>query len=185
MRFAITIDKDGNECSRTELEDNKLPKNGFEHGEDGNFYKQLGDPRNISDEERKKEIEDQLRFEEDKKRWDKFRQEVTEQESLSQTKVHGDYSGTIFLESKKRVSLAHLYHHIINASVKFTTDGTIQFFDGEITDDLGVYILERHKRPKKIEVNRRAGCLRIWIVNGQKDSPDYVIRDCIESSQSM
>lgn len=47
--FCITFDIDGNVVSKEEKPKRWKPRNGFQRGDDGNFYKQLGDPRNISD----------------------------------------------------------------------------------------------------------------------------------------
>jgi hypothetical protein len=54
MKFkTILIDVDGKVVSEEDGEYPNFPQCGYEHREDGNFYKVLGDPRNIGDIEAK------------------------------------------------------------------------------------------------------------------------------------
>ena len=67
--WCITFDIDGNVVSKEQKPKRWRPRNGFQRGDDGNFYKQLGDPRNISDIEAAEAIK--AREEEERKQREK------------------------------------------------------------------------------------------------------------------
>jgi hypothetical protein len=71
--YCITINADGQEVSRTPKPKRWSPRNGFQKKADGNFYKVLGDPRCISDQEIKKALLEKKRLAEEAEERKKMR----------------------------------------------------------------------------------------------------------------
>jgi hypothetical protein len=171
MRYAITLNGDGTEAFREELKKMELPRNGFEKRSDGNYYKQLGDPRNISDQIKKQQLK---QAEEDLKRTEN-RLKI---EGLSSRK--SQKTGVVIYECSKRMTRESFMRPFVNHA--YGTFGSNFCAFGAYRLQKSYYgLIDQYSHYRKIVFNAKDDCVQMWSALNNQEEPDIILYKCISN----
>ncbi len=170
--FCITLDKEGKEAFREQKPKRYRPRNGFEKRKDGNFYKQLGDPRCITDVEKKRAL-----LEEAARRTDPL--------IVRNSPAPREQGSTILLKvPDKKINLTVFLSRIKWETKAYATNGTdFTFGDARIQTMIGVPEVDMLPKIKKIQILASHNTIRFWKTY-ETGEPDYILIGAIDETNS-
>jgi hypothetical protein len=188
--ICITFDKDGKEAYKEEYDDGYIPKNGFQHVGNNVYHKKLGDPRCITDTEKRRALEENEKrtllsvlppvhnFPQPKQ---SRLQQALDKALTPINNVPSLESGcTRFVQAQSRTSLDAFLFAQINGCVIRSKDGKIVTVHGpDMISSLGFKELNPDFTFLKIEVNTIQKAIGIWY-DSSGLLPDVIITDAIE-----
>ncbi len=195
--FCITLDKHNNESSREEKLDGYRPKNGFELRQDGNYYKQLGDPRNISDIEKSNFL--QNAFSNNNSSTDNT-QVIKDLLPVIHSGKPADSIQRVLEKSNRYRSAIEIYRNtgakiilvdtpLSMERIKFYSYGGVWTKDNDnntvilettMLDKCGIDYFASQMSFSKMLLNPWTKNIKIWEFNGSKEHPDVILVDAMQ-----
>jgi hypothetical protein len=199
MKFrTILIDTDGKVVSDEEGQYPDFPRCGYEHREDGNFYKVLGDPRNIGDIEAKAALLAQQSMPKQAEtsnrevitRWSlndldeedgiiPLRQDLPPNNLAQKLELEGyKYGDTRIIKCDNPLSVdAYKFHmdggYVVESAATLTCIGV------SIYSSFGFKVLEARMAYAQIVFDKVTKEARFWYIDRKKDKPDLIILNAL------
>ena len=165
--FCITLDKDGKEIAREQKPKRWCPRNGFQRGKDGNFYKKLGDPRIIPDPP--------VVIEKEKEKLPPLRTPLPAPACDS-----GRYTTELYAQRKytfeEYKAILRTYQEFIRG---FDHSYTVEYRRAIYRKPIGIMTIDRIPIFERMDVFPHQGLVKLWI-SRKGGEPDYLIRNIIK-----
>lgn len=186
--LCITLDKDGKESSREEKPKRWVPRNGFQKGADGNFYKKLGDPRNITDQEIRAFLLEEKRKKEERERQippplPPIRSQLPAP-ACSQPSTFANVF-TSYLVSAKTYDLQDFKNLIKYKQYTprgLTSNNVLEYRHASLKNVIGIVTIDRIPMFDKIEIHPNEGIVKFWIRWRSNDIADYAVRKLVNNA---
>ena len=166
MITCITLNADGTEAFRETKPKRFVPRNGFERGRDGNFYKHLGNPLIISDIEKAEEIREKERIKLSNEEGKKLESQKGGFDPIMGSHIIHPIQKTTFKQLKNVTS----WSYCVRSSCQATLAGVK--FSVNILD---LPEFDIFKTFRKVEINFTANLIKIWLNKAENEGPDYYI----------
>lgn len=183
MPFAITLNGDGTEAFREECDKASFPKNGFERRGDGNFYKQLGDPRCISDTIKKDEIEAK-NFSGDLVKIDSADGVDLSYAMKPDESNYCQLDEINYLVAPEQLSYDLVLQGCRPNEYEYSHKSKTSIYNATLSSNFGLKELKLHDVYAKIEVCPRDNEVRFWFANPNKNSPDLIVLALVHDKQT-
>lgn len=182
--FWITLDKEGKELFREPKPKRCCPRNGFQKYPDGNFYKILGDPRNIFDIEKKAELLKQQEEAERKKRIEEASERLKKllPDSACKTADYDQHRLCTCLTARTKIGAGSFRSSFGYKSATLCGLPPNDFWSlrkTRLKKPIGVTSIDRMDQFEKIEIYPSKGYVKFWLFR-HSGTPDYLVRDIIE-----
>ena len=170
MITCITLNSDGTEAFREIKPKRFVPKNGFERGIDGCFYKHLGSPLIISDIEKAEEI--------------KQKQRLQAAEKQAQEQIKNLENRPQGFDVSIGSHVIHMTHKINYRQIRLTTSWTYCTRSSSRTtfenckfnyNVLGLPKFDCDRLYKKIEIDFVNNLIKVWFQKPIEGDPDYYV----------
>jgi hypothetical protein len=182
--ICITLRDNGEEAFKDEYPDGYFPRNGFQKGNDGCFYKQLGDPRCISDAEKRRALE----LEEERKKptnpLHSFRNNPQLQSALAKVKSNpgiisgNDYHTSTIREAEGKTTIKTVIFFQNGGKVRhIKEDEIVEILKPSMINSCGFKELNVNYDIYKIILHRAHRTISVWYKDGT--IPDAVITNAL------
>lgn len=169
--LCITLDEQGSEVSKQEC--TNIPQNGFELRDDGNYYKQIGDPRIISDNE--------FKFKKEEKSYKKeIVDEIAGKSDTYKTVSGTDISTSYTVYPRCKIKYKDLRHNM-SYYMMIDTGHYEEFVYPSFDKDFGITQLTLYKDDiKKLRISRSENTIWLWL-NSRFGMPNIIIKEPFET----
>jgi hypothetical protein len=182
--LVITLNKENQALYQEDFPAHYRPKNGFEHRADGNYYKRLGDPRNITDEERKRKLLAEKReipicnnAEQPKRVPTSFSTESIRPGKYDSSDDSGD---TKELQAEQRITIEQLKEWTHGAAWVYQKDNVVTMYGPQMLSSCGLKELERRSFFAIIKLDTVAKTISLWDTNPNRLRPNTLLTDALQ-----
>lgn len=167
----ITLDETRKEQNREEKKKGFIPRNGWQRGYDGNFYRIINDPRCISEVEYLENAEKLKKENEEKEKREKDRAKNSERQIQHFNKK---YTQIIRLEGQKKFFLSEFKAGVNWRCMVSGLGGRTEFEKASLKSYIKIPHIPEMAEFDKIEILEKSNIVKFWL-KGNKQWPDYVL----------
>lgn len=173
----ITVDANDKELFRSEKSKRFRPRNGFQRLKNGDFVKKLGDLRCISDQEKAKEILEEIRKKEEPLKPSNIYN--------SQNQINRDNPpSSIIVPQKEPKSREWWKNLIIWTGSKAYGHGYETLFNCRLGEKIGILEIDQEDSFRQVQINDYLNSINFWFKSNQTKIPDICIIDAMKDYDS-